>query len=226
MRGVQTCASLQTCSQTCGIGRGIEIGERAVARAVAPFPDALHLLLLARGEELAAVAHRALQPQRAEIILAALEQHRLEFGRQQLLHERDVLVEKLLLQIDRVGRDERLAVLRQRVENRRHEIGEALAHARARLDDEMRAVLAGLRHGGGHRLLLRAVLELARLRQQPARAEGEVHLPLELGGKIVARRNHEGRSSRLPRIDAGQRRINDAPENEFWRLHSDAPLRL
>jgi hypothetical protein len=62
------------------IGRGVEIGERAVARALAPFPDALHFLLLARGEELAAVAHRPLQPPRAEIILAALQQHRLELG--------------------------------------------------------------------------------------------------------------------------------------------------
>ncbi len=179
------------------VGRRVEIGERAVARAVAPFPDALHLVLLARGEEFAAVAHGALQPQRAEIILAALQQHRLELLWQQILHERDVLVEKLLLQVDRMGRDERLAVLRQRVKNRRHEVGETLAHAGARLDDEMRPVPAGLGHGGGHRLLLGAVLELARLGQQAAGAESEGHLPLELGGKIIARRNHESVSFKL-----------------------------
>ena len=102
-----------------GFGRGVEVGEGAVAGALAPGPDALDLVLLARGEELAAVAHGALEAQRAEIILTALEEHGLEFSRHELLHERNVLVIELLLQIDGVGGDERLAVFRERVEDGR-----------------------------------------------------------------------------------------------------------
>jgi hypothetical protein len=140
---VQTWGSLQTWSQTCGSGAGSR--SESVPSRVRWLHSQMRFISSCSREAKSSppwLMARS-QPQRAEIILAALEQHRLEFGRQELLHERDVLVEKLLLQIDRVGRDEGLAVLRQRVKNRRHEVGEAFAHAGARLDDEMRAVLAG-----------------------------------------------------------------------------------
>ena len=173
------------------IRRRVEIGECAVARLDAPRPDALKFILLARGEELAAMGHGAFQPPGAEIILAALQQHRLERLRQQLLHDGNVLVKELLLEIDRVGRDERLAVFRLRVQDGRDQVREAFADARAGLDDEMSAVLGTrLRNGRAHRLLLRAVLEVLGARQHPAGPERLGNLPLQIGGKIVDGSDH------------------------------------
>ena len=74
-----------------------KIAERSVARGQAPFADAFEFLALFGGEEIAGLAQGAFQPGAAEKIVAALQKRGLEFNRQQLLHQGDVLVHELFL---------------------------------------------------------------------------------------------------------------------------------
>jgi hypothetical protein len=67
---------------------------------------------------------RPLEPPGAKIILPAFHQRRLKLDGQDLLENRDVLVEELLLQIDRVGGNDRLLFLPYRVEDRRRQVGD------------------------------------------------------------------------------------------------------
>ena len=107
-----------------------------------------------------------------EIILASLEHGVLEGGQQRLEHGQ-VFANQLFLQIDGVRADDRLFGFFEREENRRHQVGQALAHARARLDQEVFAADQRARHRHRHALLLGAVLEIARFREH---AGGGKHL--------------------------------------------------
>ena len=151
-----------------------EVAQRAVVGRLRPFPDALELLGFRRGEKLARLRHRALQPRRADVVRASFPEDRAEVARhfrEHLPHDRDVLENELLLQIDRVGGDDRLPVLLLRPEDRRDEIRERFPHARPRLDDEMPFLRQRLRHRDRHLLLLRPILEALRLRQQAIRGK-------------------------------------------------------
>ena len=109
---------------------------------------------------------RALQAPRAKIILTALQQCSLEFHRQHFFQDRDIFIEKLFLQIDRVRGNDRFFVLLKRKENCRDEISERFSHARARFDHEMSIFLQRLGHGHRHFLLLRPIFEILRFREQ------------------------------------------------------------
>ena len=68
---------------------------------------------LVRGPMIGQQRHHLLlrdpQPAEAEVVGAALDQHRLEVVGHDRLQERNVLVDELLLQADRVRRDDDLA---------------------------------------------------------------------------------------------------------------------
>ena len=88
----------------------------------------------------------------------------------QRLHENGyVLVQELLLQVDRVGRDDDAPVVGQGVHGRRDQVGERLADARAGLDDEPAPVVDCPGHLAGHLHLLAPHLErVHRTGQRPA----------------------------------------------------------
>ena len=80
-------------------------------------------------------------------------------GGEELAAERQVVFLQLLLQRDRVRGDDQLALRVHRVDDARHKVREALAHAGARLEEQRLVAEIGGGHRPGHVLLLRAVLQ-------------------------------------------------------------------
>ena len=91
----------------------------------------------------------------AHIVGAPLEQRHRHRRFQRIAHHRQVFLEQLVLQVLGAGGDHHLAARQQR----RHQIGEGLARARARLGHEDGVVAYRLRHGQRHFALLRAWTE-------------------------------------------------------------------
>ena len=180
-----------------------QVGERAVRGVLGPGSD-LHELgpLGIVGEQAPGSLERQPQPPQAQVVAAALHEHGRKLPRHDGGHERDVLVDQLLLERDRVGRDHhpagplpgstgrrtvvpvgvgiariaggrpgnphRLGLVGRGREHRRHEVGQALARAGARLDDRMPASADRLGHEPGHLQLLRPRLPARQPRRQPA----------------------------------------------------------
>ena len=108
----------------------------------------------------------------AEVVLAALQHDHVDLAADRRRGDRDVLVQELLLQRLRRGRDDHALA---RLE-RRDQVGEALADAGARLGDEMLAGREGELDRAGERSLLRPRLVVGeRARQRAAGAEDVVH---------------------------------------------------
>ncbi len=193
----------------------VEIRQAAVLGFLRPFVNALEFLGLGRREQIAGLLHRLLQTARAEIIRAAFEHREVEFPRQNLREHRQILFRELLLQIDGVGGDNRFLFLRHREQNRRNQIGQRFADARAGLDREMLAVLERARHGHGHFLLLRAKFKILRPRQQPRRRENLLDLGNQVcaGGLMFGGRNHGTQICRR----VGSPTNKKSPESQFCR---------
>ena len=100
------------------------VAQGSVRSGRRPFADAFEFGALLRCEEISPMAVSACKPRRADIVLPTLQENRLEIPANQSLHQRDVLVEKLLLQVDRVGTHQRLAPRPLRMEDRRQQIGQ------------------------------------------------------------------------------------------------------
>jgi len=127
-----------------------------------------------------------LQPARAEIICAAFEHRKIELHRfrqraQNSRQHRQVFFRELFLQIDRVRRDDGLFPVRHGEQNRRDQVRQRFADARARLDREVLAVLQRPGHRHRHLLLLRAKLEILRLRQNTRRRKNFFNLRDQIG---------------------------------------------
>ena len=178
------------------IGLLEEITQRAVFCGKTPLADALQLGVLRRGEQILRLRDRASEPGRAEVILAAFQQHRFELLGEDLLHERNVFEHELLLQRDGVGGNNRLLFCANRVERSGDQIRERLADPRARLDHKMRAGFESPRDGSGHALLLGPVFKSSPLRKPAGLGENLLHLELKRRGRgsieILADRNHRG----------------------------------
>ena len=167
-----------------------KIAERTVFRGARPIDDASELRLLRGGEEFGGLLQRALQPPWAKIILAAFHEGGLELDGQHFFQDRDIFVKKLLLQIDRVRRDDCFLLLLERVENGGREISERLANARAGFDYEMSLLFKGVRHGRGHRLLLGAIFEIFRFREQAALGKDRANVFDKFSAKRIFQRDH------------------------------------
>ena len=122
-----------------------------------------------REVRIAQVARVARRPAaQAQIVRAALQQRgaqrRLVFdhprGLQHSPKRRDVLREQLLLEVDGVRRNDHAFAVRERVQRRRHEVGQRFPHARACFDHVVPAPPKALAHRLGHLDLLRALLEV------------------------------------------------------------------
>src|SRR5690554_2095808 len=140
----------------------------------------------------------------AHVVLPPLEQRGAwgapELGRERLGDEGKVARDDLALQGDRRRRDDDALARRDRVVDRRHEVGERLARPRASLDEERLTAREGVRDRACH-----AVLALAAgTRESLDGAVEEGVDDVGLGHRVsVVRRT--GRASRPPRGTGGQR---------------------
>jgi hypothetical protein len=128
------------------------------------------------------VTVRAGEPGGADIILTPLQENRLEVLSGQPLHQGDVLVEKLLLEIDRVRADESLASRPLGMEDGGEQVGQRLADAGSRLNDQMGAAGERRRDPRRHALLLGTPLESPDRGKASLRAEERGHFAFERPG--------------------------------------------
>ena len=105
----------------------------------------------------------------AEVVPPALEQRearRVVLGRERLAQQRQVLADQLLLEVDRVGADDRPLLVGPRPGQRRHQVGERLPDPGARLHQLHAAVVVPVGDVGRHVPLAAAVLVLAEVRRR------------------------------------------------------------
>ena len=142
-----------------------EIAAGAVVGVFRPLEDRLELLeflLLEKGR--LRPVDRGRHPPQADVVRPPLGQHERKLDRHHRLQERNVPREELLLQTDRVRRDDqrffRLVLqflFADHGQNGRNQIGETLADAGPRLDDQVRLLRDGPLDRGRHLELLRPV---------------------------------------------------------------------
>ena len=101
-----------------------------------------------------AVAIPEVQPARTEVVGATLQQRRARNAAMCALEEcanqGHVLFQYLVLQRDGVGSDDCAIVVLQGIERRGQQVGECLAGARSRLDQEVVARVQSVHHALGH----------------------------------------------------------------------------
>ena len=110
-----------------------QIAQRAVAGRFRPLADRFQLVVFGAGEKIGRLFEGAPQPQRAQIVLPPLQQHRRQLVAEDFPHDRDVLAHQLLLQIDRVGGNDSLAAGLEGKARGGQQVGQRFSHARARL---------------------------------------------------------------------------------------------
>ena len=154
----------------------LQIAQRAVPRSLGPAADLFELVALGGGEEVPGLLEGAAQARRAEVVLAPFQQHRRQLLAEQLADDRDVLPDQLLLEVDRVGRNDRLAAGLQRVAGRGNQVGEGFPDPGARFGDQAALFHQRLRHRHRELLLFGAEFEIARLRQAARVREREADL--------------------------------------------------
>ena len=145
LAGAQVGAGIHLGPGGAGFRQRLDFGAVAEFGGLLPLADDLEI-----GHFFQAGEHRLLfgvvDLLAAGVVVAALHVADLERPRKVLLQERDVLEEELLLQVLGAGGDhDALAG-----EQRRHQVGERLAGARAGFDDQVALVGQGRFHGLGH----------------------------------------------------------------------------
>ena len=155
--------------------RDRQIAQRAVGRVARPLGDADQLVELVLLEQGALGRHRLVHPGEAEIVPPSLEQRE---GRLVVVllerppQQRQVLADELLLQVDRVGADDRALAVGPRPGQRGDEIGERLPDPGPRLEQQHAAVVVPVGDVGRHVALARPILVLPQLRgDRPALAQ-------------------------------------------------------
>src|SRR5688572_28023944 len=88
------------------LGFHLKIRKAAVLRFLRPLGDTLQFADLRGSEQSGCLVDGLLQAALTELIVAALEHAKTEFHRQDGLQHRQVLLRELLLQVDRVRRDD------------------------------------------------------------------------------------------------------------------------
>ena len=172
------------------IGLERQIAQRAVDRCARPVGEPGEIALLGRVEKFVRTLHRALQPARTKIILPAFHECGLELDRQNLFHDRDVLVQQLFLEVDRVGRNDRLLLFLDREKGRRNEVGKRFAYAGPGLYYEVALFLQRLRDGRRHRLLLRPILKVTRPGEQAVLGKNRPHSLDKIAPERIFERDH------------------------------------
>src|SRR5689334_20767175 len=101
---------------------------------------------------------RLLQTALAKVVAAALAEHGSEFVRIDGLDQRDVFLDELFLERDRVSRDDDALLVPHRKIDRWNQVRERFPHAGARFYEQMMAFVERLLDGRRHFQLLRAEL--------------------------------------------------------------------
>jgi hypothetical protein len=170
----------------------IEIRPRAISRLAGPSSDINELLLEARViEQTQGTALRDSQTSKTQVVRPSLDEGDPNIGEKVLQHW-DVFTEELLLQMDRVSRDNDAPIgLFTDGEHGGDEIGERFSHPGARLDEEVLGRLNGVRHGRSHLDLLGTAFEFGQPATQLATRAKNV---FRTHGIIVARRGFLAKS--------------------------------
>ena len=157
-----------------------EVGEAAVARLRGPRAERLQLRRLPLVEQRLQARARLLQARQAEVVAPTLEQRearRVVARAERAGEDRQVLPDELLLQVDRVGRDDGALAVLARPHEGRDEIGERLPHPGAGLQQRDAAVVVEVGAVRRHVPLAGPVLEAAeRARYGAARGEQTRHV--------------------------------------------------
>jgi hypothetical protein len=141
-----------------GLRLDLEITQRAVPGRETPFSNSLELGALPGRKEIACLREGAFQTRSAKKIVATFEQSGFKLDRQQLLNQGNILVDKLLLERDRVSGDDRFASGSNGIESGWDQVCERLSHASARFNNEVLGGFERPGHIAGHLLLLGTIL--------------------------------------------------------------------
>ena len=135
-------------------------GQGTVARLHGPVLELVQrMTLLLVGEEPILPLARQAQSTQAEVVAATLDQHRAELVGGHGAKQRDVLLEDLLLQTDRLRDHHHALATLHDAPDRRDQVREALAHSRAGLHHQTTLALERLLDQLRHLQLLRTELE-------------------------------------------------------------------
>jgi hypothetical protein len=196
-----------------GIRGEPEVGEGSVFGLLRPFPDPFQLFGLGFKKEIAGISHCPFESTGTKIVLAAFEKDGGEILVEDLSGEGDILMEKLLLKIDRMGRDDRFLVLTARVEDGGDQIPETLADPGPRFDDEGVLIFEGFGDGSRHLLLGFPELEFFRLGHD------------SVGGKELFDLQGEGRSELFTGGDHGRSETMEDKDKKGKVSHRDTKAR-
>src|SRR4029077_1159943 len=113
-----------------------------------------------------------------------------EWSIQQLANNRDVLLEQLLLEIDRVRRNDRFTAVLQRKKDSRYQVSQGLAASGSGFCDQMMITPQRTCHRRGHLLLFGAVFEILCAGQDASFPKHFMNVSGKALVEIVAKRNH------------------------------------
>jgi hypothetical protein len=114
-----------------------EVRQRPVFGGRRPRVNPTQFFMFRRGEQGVRLLHGAVQSPPAQVIRPPFQHLVLEPHREHLGQHGEILLRQLLLKIDGVRADDRLLLLRHRKQDRGHQVGQTLAHARPRLHRQM-----------------------------------------------------------------------------------------
>ena len=155
------------------VGRGLvgEVRKRAVARASGPGGQRIELGAALVLEQRVSLLAGLLEPRQADVVPPALEQRerrRVVAGPEGAREDREVLADELLLQIDRVGRDDGALTVLPRPHQCRDQVGERFTDAGPRLEQPDTAVVVQIGHVRRHVALAGTILEAVRPSPSPS----------------------------------------------------------
>ena len=170
---------------------------------------------------LAGIDQVAAPASQGDIVGASLEQASLEVPGQPLAQARQIFDHQLLLERVRVGRDHHPLSMADGPGDRGHQVGQALARAGARLDDQRPTACLDLGYGEEHLQLRLAVLVT---RQQVGKRPLRPEQPGE-GGRIVGGLLRRSTSSGGVQPDRGRRlRVGVRRGQRIGEEAGDGPL--
>ena len=170
-----------------GTGGEVHLAEGGGGVLAKEVLDELQLGGLAAAEEIATVGVGVFQPGGAEVVAAAFEQLGMK-GTDDLFDDRDVLVDELLMKVDRVRADDGFAPLLEGEFDGGDKIGQGLADPRCRLNNERAVFFQGPGDELRHVLLLRAIFKLRGLGELTLCGKGMMHPLRERGAARSALR--------------------------------------
>ena len=113
----------------------------------------------------------------AQVVGSSLEHRVAKLDRQDASEERKVFLDQLLLEIDRMGRNDRFFLVANGKQNGGNEIGKALAYAGTRFGEQVRTIHQGVGDGHRHLLLFGSILKVLGLGKDPGGRKNFLDLP-------------------------------------------------